>query len=177
MAGAILGIALMTAPEALAWGGGRFAGGGGGGYRRAVEGDITRAAAGDRMTSAVTAFGGGNAGHANSCSQSRANSYGSSKSQSGSHPYGSSQSQSGPPSASSGSEYDPSGSAQSEYHPCSSSQSEVCSWYQYRAATKSKATGRVEGQQQKERPTAADEHSQPDTPDTLNTQSQENQTG
>ena len=53
----ILGIALATAPAALGFGGGRFAGGGGGGGggdSAAAEGDITRVAAGDRITSAVT---------------------------------------------------------------------------------------------------------------------------
>ena len=50
----ILGIALATAPAALGFGGGRFAGEGGGGRSAAAEGDITRAAAGARITSAVT---------------------------------------------------------------------------------------------------------------------------
>ena len=49
----ILGIALATAPAALGFGGGRFAGAAAG-TSAAAEGDITRVAAGDRITSAVT---------------------------------------------------------------------------------------------------------------------------
>jgi hypothetical protein len=60
-----LGIALATAPEALAFGGGRFSGGGGGGYHPSGGG----------RSFGSDGFGGGNVSHANSYSHSSSHSY------------------------------------------------------------------------------------------------------